>query len=193
MIDGIKLRQEVAENTAKSLLAVDQAQIDSIVDAIIKAKRIYVAGWGRAGNNIKMLSMDCSQIGLRTHIVGDNSTPSIHEGDILIIGSGSGRTASMQLFAKQAKEHGAKVGLICGAYDSPIEKMADLTVHICDESHTNGDYRATKGVLTEAERLVHADAFYPVMQTVCDFIRAVVAEKIGVTPEMMHYNHNNIE
>ena len=36
MIDGIKLRQEVAENTAKSLLAVDQAQIDSIVDAIIK-------------------------------------------------------------------------------------------------------------------------------------------------------------
>ena len=47
--------------------------------------------------------------------------------------------------------------------------------------------------MTEAERLVHADAFYPVMQTVCDFIRAVCAEKLGVTPEDMAYNHNNIE
>ena len=184
---------KLADHQKALLTNVNMDEILAMSEEIIKANRIYVAGWGRAGNNIKMLSMDCSQIGLRTHIVGDNSTPSIHEGDILVIGSGSGRTASMQLFAKQAKEHGAKVGLICGAYDSPIEKMADLTVHICDESHTNGDYRATKDVLTEAERLVHADAFYPVMQTVCDFIRAVVAEKIGVTPEMMYYNHNNIE
>ena len=34
---------------------------------------------------------------------------------------------------------------------------------------------------------------YPVMQTVCDFIRAICAEKLGVTPEDMSYNHNNIE
>ena len=184
---------KLADHQKALLTNVNMDEILAMSEEIIKANRIYVAGWGRAGNNIKMLSMDCSQIGLHTHIVGDNSTPSIHEGDILVIGSGSGRTASMQLFAKQAKSHGAKVGLICGAVGSPIEEMADLTIHIVDASHTNGDYRTTKGVMTEVERLVHADAFYPFMQTVCDFIRAIIAEKIGVTPEQMYYNHNNIE
>lgn len=184
---------KLADHQHQLLTGVNMDEVLAMAQAILDAKRIYVAGWGRAGNNVKMLSMDCSQIGLHTHIVGDNSTPSIHEGDILVIGSGSGKTASMQLFAKQAKSHGAKIGLIVGAKQSPIEEMADVTVHIVDDSNTNGSYRATKGIMTEAERLVHADAFYPVMQTVCDFIRAVCAEKLGVTPEDMAYNHNNIE
>ncbi len=184
---------KLADHQNQLLKNVSIDEILTMAQAILDAKRIYVAGWGRAGNNIKMLSMDCSQIGLHTHIVGDNSTPSIHEGDILVIGSGSGKTASMQLFAQQAKSHGAKIGLIVGANNSPIEKMADVVVHIVDNSNTNGNYRATKGILTETERLVHADAFYPVMQTVCDFIRAICAEKLGVTPEDMAYNHNNIE
>ena len=185
--------EELVKLADQLLTGVNMDEVLAMAQAILDAKRIYVAGWGRAGNNVKMLSMDCSQIGLHTHIVGDNSTPSIHEGDILVIGSGSGKTASMQLFAKQAKSHGAKIGLIVGAKQSPIEEMADVTVHIVDDSNTNGSYRATKGIMTEAERLVHADAFYPVMQTVCDFIRAVCAEKLGVTPEDMAYNHNNIE
>lgn len=184
---------KLADHQHQLLTGVDMEEMLAMAQAILDAKRIYVAGWGRAGNNIKMLSMDCSQIGLHTHIVGDNSTPSIHEGDILVIGSGSGKTASMQLFAQQAKSHGAKIGLIVGAKDSPIEALSDVTVHIVDSSNTNGNYRATKGILSEAERLVHADAFYPVMQTVCDFIRAICAEKLGVTPEDMYYNHNNIE
>ena len=184
---------KLADHQYQLLTGVNMDEVLAMAQAILDAKRIYVAGWGRAGNNVKMLSMDCSQIGLHTHIVGDNSTPSIHEGDILVIGSGSGKTASMQLFAKQAKSHGAKIGLIVGAKQSPIEEMSDVTVHIVDDSNTNGSYRATKGIMSEAERLVHADAFYPVMQTVCDFIRAICAEKLGVTPEDMAYNHNNIE
>ena len=184
---------KLADRQNSMLKNVNMDEMLAMAQACLDAKRIYVAGWGRAGNNIKMLSMDMSQIGLHTHIVGDNSTPSIHEGDILVIGSGSGRTASMQLFAKQAKSHGAKIGLIVGQYGSPIEEMSDVTVHVTDESNTNGSYRATKGILSDAERLVQADAFYPVMQTVCDFIRAICAEKLGVTPEDMSYNHNNIE
>ena len=135
---------KLADHQSRMLKNVSIDEMLAMSQAILDAKRIYVAGWGRAGNNIKMLSMDCSQIGLHTHIVGDNSTPSIHEGDILVIGSGSGKTASMQLFAKQAKSHGAKVGLIVGAIGSPIEEMADLTVHIVDDTHTNMPMRSTR-------------------------------------------------
>ena len=45
MIDGLALRQKVAKNNEEILLAVRQEEIDTLVDALIAAKRIYVAGW----------------------------------------------------------------------------------------------------------------------------------------------------
>ena len=106
-MDRIQYRRDLAAHNAKVLTGIDQAEIDALAEALLAAKRVYVAGWGRAGNVIKLLSMDCSQLGLKTHIVGDNSTPSIQEGDILVIGSGSGETDTMKILAEQAKEHGA--------------------------------------------------------------------------------------
>ena len=65
-MDRIKERIKLAERQAEMLKNVDQAELDAMVDAILGAERIFVTGWGRAGNNIKMMSMDCSQIGLST-------------------------------------------------------------------------------------------------------------------------------
>ena len=183
MIDGIKLRQEVAENTAKSLLAVDQAQIDSIVDAIIKAKRIYVAGWGRAGNMIRILSMNCSQLGLKTHIVGDNSTPSIHEGDLLIIGSGSGETDTMKILADQAKEHGADLAVITHGAESYIAKKADIVVVV--PTLYTGDVREQPVAIT----LVYYQAAFMLN----DCIYSQIADRLGVTFDDIIRNHNNLE
>ena len=84
MIDGIRLREQVAQTAGEALIAISQEELDALCQAILDARRIFVAGWGRAGNVIRLLSMNCSQMGLKTHIVGDNSTPSIHEGDLLV-------------------------------------------------------------------------------------------------------------
>ena len=186
-------RKKLAAHQAEMLTSVDQAEIDALADAMVAAKRIFVSGWGRAGNNIKILSMNCSQIGLKTHVVGDNSCPSMNERDILIIGSGSGGTKSMLLFAGQAKSHGSKVGLIVGKHGSELEKIADYTVHIEDNVMIANDYCPPEGMATLEEQLVQSNAYYPVMQSVCDTITAYCADKLGVTPEDMGRNHNNIE
>ena len=94
MINRVAERIRVGLEDAEMLANIDQAQLDTMAQAIMDAKRVYIAGWGRAGNCIKILAMDCSQMGMEAHICGDNTTPSIHEGDILIIGSGSGNTNS---------------------------------------------------------------------------------------------------
>ena len=124
-MDRIKERIRVGEDDLKMLSGVDQAELDALTEAINSAKRVYVAGWGRAGNCVKILGMDCSQMGMTAHICGDNTTPSIHEGDILVIGSGSGETKTMVILAQQAKEHGAKLGLISANRESTIGKLAD--------------------------------------------------------------------
>ena len=167
-MDRIQHRQEVAKKNTEALLAIDQKEIDAMVEAIAAAKRIYVAGWGRAGNVIKLMSMNCSQLGLKTFVVGDNSTPSIHEGDLLIIGSGSGETDTMKILAEQAKEHGATLALVSGNPESTMGKLADLNIKV-------------------------PAAFYQVVPMLNDCIMSQLADKLGVTFADVMYNHNNLE
>jgi len=167
-MDRIQHRQEVAKKNTEALLAIDQKEIDAMVEAIAAAKRIYVAGWGRAGNVIKLMSMNCSQLGLKTFVVGDNSTPSIHEGDLLIIGSGSGETDTMKILAEQAKEHGATLALVSGNPESTMGKLADLNIKV-------------------------PASFYQVVPMLNDCIMSQLADKLGVTFADVMYNHNNLE
>ena len=192
-MDRVQERIKLAERQAEMLKSVDQSELDAMAQAILDAERVFVSGWGRAGNNIKILSMDCSQIGLKTHVIGDNSCPSMTDRDILIIGSGSGGTKSMILFANQAKGHGSKIGLLVGKRGSELERLADYTVHIDDTVMIGQDYCPPEGTVTLEEQLMQANAFYPVMQAVCDALTAYCADKLGVTPADMGRNHNNIE
>ena len=130
MMDRVKEKIRMGEECAQMLNGVCQQELDELAKAILHARRIFVAGWGRAGNVGRILSMDCSQIGLETYCVGDNGTPAIQPGDILVISSGSGETKTMCILAQQAKEHGAKLGLISGNADSTIGRLADVNVVI---------------------------------------------------------------
>ena len=66
MMDRVKERIRMGEECAQMLDGVCQTELDELAKAILHARRIFVAGWGRAGNMIKILSMNCSQAGLRT-------------------------------------------------------------------------------------------------------------------------------
>lgn len=74
MMDRIAERIRMGQEDAKMLAAIDQASLDALAQAIVDAKRIYVAGWGRAGNCVKILGMNCSQMALR-HISAATTPP----------------------------------------------------------------------------------------------------------------------
>ncbi len=180
-MDRVLVRSNIAKGDAEMLNAVDQAQLDALTDAILKAKRVYVAGFGRAGNCVKILSMNCSQAGLTTYVVGDNSTPAIKKDDILVIGSGSGETKTMVILAEQCKKHGAKLGVICGNGESTIAKMADATVVIPREPRKSRSPEDRGG------------SFYHVLVMTVDCIQAYLMDALGLTGEDIHRNHNNLE
>ncbi|MGI6665781.1 MAG: SIS domain-containing protein [Christensenellaceae bacterium] len=180
-MDRVKLRANIAQGDADLLNSIEQSELDALTDAILEANRIFVAGFGRAGNSVKILSMNCSQAGLETFVVGDNSTPSIHEGDLLVIGSGSGETKTMAIIAQQCKEHGAKLALISGNKESTIGKLADINVLI-----PRGE---RKSKLPEDR----SGSFYHVMLMAVDCVQAYVMEARGLTGDDIRYNHNNLE
>ena len=129
-MDTKQILIQAGSHVAEGLSKIDPAQVDAMAKGIAKAKRVFVTGWGRAGNVAGILGMDMSQIGKLVYRVGDNNTPSIHEGDILLVVSGSGNTKTISIIAKEAKDFGAEVGLISTSEQSIIGEIADYNVVI---------------------------------------------------------------
>ncbi|MGI6665779.1 MAG: SIS domain-containing protein [Christensenellaceae bacterium] len=184
--DRVAYRKALGEHNKKMLMNIKQEELDALASAILAANRIFVAGWGRSGNVTRILSMNCSQLGLKTYVVGDNSTPSIHEGDLLVIGSGSGETETMVEIAKQCKEHGAKLALISGNAESTIGKLADVNVVI-----------ERIGAKTQAEReevgIAFVRSYFQVVVMVCDCITSYIMDEKGWKSDRISYYHNNLE
>ena len=211
MLDIKKLLDCAGKNVAETLNKVDPAQIEEIATAIAESKRVFTAGWGRAGNVVRILGMDMSQIGMLVCCVGDNGTPSIHPGDILLINSGSGNTKTIAVIAEQAKEQGAKVALISGAApkDSIIGKIADINVTVPRLKKNNFRPPVSKNVKNKGlgervdwgltaeqrEEMAYDDVtgYYESAFALNEVIRKAVMEKTGAKTEDIMYYHNNME
>lgn len=211
MLDIKKLLDCAGKNVAETLNKVDPAQIEEIATAIAESKRVFTAGWGRAGNVVRILGMDMSQIGMLVYCVGDNGTPSIHPGDILLINSGSGNTKTIAVIAEQAKEQGVKVALISGAApeDSIIGKIADINVTVPRLKKNNFRPPVSKDVKNKGlgervdwgltaeqrEEMAYDDVtgYYESAFALNEVIRKAVMEKTGAKTEDIMYYHNNLE
>ena len=91
---------------------IDNEGLESVERLITEAKRIFVGGAGRSGFAARGFSNRLMHLGYTVYFVGEPTTPSIQEGDLLILGSGSGNTASLVSNAKKAKDQGAKVATL---------------------------------------------------------------------------------
>lgn len=130
MKDIVMTAMEIAEELQENLSSVSREKADELIKYILKANKIYSAGCGRSLLMIRGLAMRLMHIGLKSYVVGETVTPAIEEGDLLIIGSGSGETASLKVMAEKAKKAGAKLAVITIYPDSTLGKMADITVVI---------------------------------------------------------------
>jgi len=112
--------------------------VDNVVDCIVGAARVFVAGNGRSGLIARSFAMRLMHLGFEVHVAGDVTTPSITSGDLLIIASGSGETGSQIGMSKKAKEVSAKLVLFTTAPESSIAAIADFTVIIpAQTKHSN--------------------------------------------------------
>ena len=218
MLDIKKLLDCAGQNVANTLNACNPDQIEEFAQALAKAHntghRVFTAGWGRAGNIIRILGMDMSQIGMLVYCVGDNGTPSIHPGDILIINSGSGNTKTISVLAREAKEQGATVALISGSdpTKSLIGQIAEinlvvprlprnLSFEIKRPDNSNAinkglGVRVDWGLTPEQrEELAYAGVtgYYEASFALNEVIRKRVMELIGAKDEDGAYYHNNLE
>ena len=129
-MDVTELGREVLRELDRTLAAISTEEVDRLLTAVIEAPRVFVAGAGRSGLAVKAFAMRLMHMGRQVYVAGETVTPGVGAGDLLIVGSGSGETASLRTMVQRAKDVGAKVALVTIFPDSPIGKIADVVVTI---------------------------------------------------------------
>ena len=129
MKNGEMLNGIIDELAANAKLVSTQ-QLEALADAVIAARRIFVAGMGRAGFAARAFALRLMHLGLTVHFVGEPTTPAIEPGDLLVINSGSGETASLVVNARRAKELDAKLATTTIHPEATIGSLADVVVTI---------------------------------------------------------------
>jgi 6-phospho-3-hexuloisomerase len=150
--------------------------------------RIFVAGAGRSGLCMRALGMRLMHLGKTAHVVGETTTPSISMGDLLIIGSGSGRTASLLTMAGQARNRGAKILLFTTDVTSPLAELADQHVIIPAPS-----FRMAEGARAFMSTQPLGTLFEQALLILCDWLVLRLIQRTGIGAAQMFERHANLE
>ena len=121
---------EVIRELERTLFMIAADDAEQLAELIVKSKKILLAGAGRSGFAVKAFAMRLMHLGFDAHVVGETVTPNLDDNDLLLIGSGSGETASLVSMAEKARKIGASLALVSIFPDSSIGRLADVAVRI---------------------------------------------------------------
>jgi 6-phospho-3-hexuloisomerase len=178
---------EIISEIDKTIKKIDDISVSKVIEKIISDKRIFVAGAGRTGLVMRSFAMRLMHLGFRVYLIGDITTPSIDEEDILLIGSGSGNTSSLINISKKAKEIGVNTILLTIDPSSIIGRLASIKTCIPAPSpklETKNDYHSLQPM---------GSLFEQSLMIVLDTIIWMLMDKMEVDSKIMFKNHANLE
>ena len=164
---------------------INDEEAEKLVEGILRAKKVFVAGGGRSGFMAKAFVMRMMHVGLDAYVVGETVTPNLEVDDIFIVGSGSGETQSLAAMTKKAKSIGATVVAVTINPDSTIGKLADIQIEIPAQAKAEGASGKSiqpMGSLFEQSLLLFYDA------VILRFM-----ERKGLSSDTMYGRHANLE
>ncbi len=180
--------RRVAAEVSGCLGVVDSAAVSAAVTAIAQAPRVFLAAAGRSALAIRGLAMRLMHLGRAAYVVGETTTPGLGSGDLLVIGSGSGRTASLVAHAQKARQLGAQVLLLTIDAQSPIAEVADCVVVIPAPSP-----KAAPGAAGLTSQQPMGSLFEQTLFLLCDSLVLLLMERLDRTADDMFGRHANLE
>lgn len=120
----------IANHIKRIASRLDTDSVTSLVDSIMRAKRVFLMGAGRSGLAARAFAMRLMHMGFNVYVVGETTTPAVQEEDLVIAVSGSGETPSIANLGGIAKKIGSKLATITSNRDSSLGKISDIVVVI---------------------------------------------------------------
>ncbi|MBS4216165.1 MULTISPECIES: 6-phospho-3-hexuloisomerase [Neobacillus] len=182
----LKYATEIVKEVDRTIGQITEEDSERLVDRILEARKVFVAGAGRSGFMAKSFVMRLMHMGLDAYVVGETVTPSLQEDDILIIASGSGETKSLVSMAEKAKSIDATVAVVTISPESTIGRLSDVAIKIPakPKAGADSDYKTIQpmGSLFEQTLLLYFDAT----------ILRIMSKK-GLESGVMYGRHANLE
>lgn len=186
-VDYRSVMDGILEELAANARRVRPGEAEALAEAVLAARRVFVAGAGRAGYAARGFAMRLAHLGLAAHFVGEPTTPAIGPGDLLVINSGSGETGSLVVMARRAREAGAKLATVTIHPEATVGRLADVTVTLPGATPKSG--------LTDTapSRQPMGSAFEQLSWLTFDAVVAMLMERMGKGAEDMFALHANLE
>lgn len=178
----------VTKELATCLSAVSPSSVEGAIDEITKSKRVFLAGAGRSGLAIRAGAIRLMHLGKTAHVVGEVTTPPITDKDLLLVGSGSGRTETLVATARKAKKERARLLVITIDHESPLAQLADRVVEIPAPAPKVVSSREPAKSIQPLGNL-----FEQGLLILLDVIVTMLMERQGLSSDEMFTRHANLE
>ena len=185
-MDTMEYAQRIIDELQRSISQIDIEEAERMAELLLRSNKVFVAGAGRSGLMGRAFAMRLMHVGKEAYVVGETVTPGIEQGDVLVLGSGSGETKGLISMAEKAKGVGAEVVAVTIAPDSTVGRLAGYTVKLpgSPKDPASGSYSTIQPM---------ASLFEQTMLVFYDAIILRMMEKTGQTNQQMFGKHANLE
>jgi 6-phospho-3-hexuloisomerase len=178
--------REVLREIEDSLIESDFTDLEQFIELLLSGKVLITYGAGRVGIAMRGFAKRLRHLGLDSFFLEDSTVPVAGTGDILLLGSGSGRTASVRAMAEVAKSQGLKILLITTDIESPIAQLSNRKLVLNTGAiHQTGFLRKSIQPMTTL--------FEQSLSIVLDSLVLELMQRLNETDETMRARHNVIE
>lgn len=183
----VQYLEDILEELKENARQVEEKEIEDMAASILKAERIFVAGAGRSGFAARAFANRLMHLGLTVFFVGEPTTPAVGKGDLLIIGSGSGETASLVVMAQKAKKLGAEVATVTIHPEASIGRLSACCIVLPGAT--------PKSELEDTCKTVQimGNAFEQMSWIVYDVVIMYLMRRLGLSEKEMFSRHANLE
>ncbi len=167
---------------------MDDANLDRLVDWLRGDGAVFIGGAGRSGLLLRCFAMRLMHMGKRVYLLGDTLTPAAGDGDILLVGSGSGETESLVAAMRKADRLGLRKALLTTRPESTMATLADIVVTLPAPTPKVG---GQAGAVTSRQPM--GNLFEQGMFLFLDALVMELMETEGMSSDAMFTRHANLE
>jgi 6-phospho-3-hexuloisomerase len=124
-------------------------------------------------------------LGFDAYFLHDSTIPKVESGDLLIVGSGSGETASILAIVEIAAAKGMHICLITSSETSSMRKLANVVFYIQASSKLSTNLNLSIQPMTSL--------FEQVLFLSVDTLVLMLRDQLGETNDSMKQRHNVLE
>ncbi len=165
--------------------AVDPTLFDTLADELLAARRIALHALGREGLMMRALAMRLFHLGLPVHVVGDMTTPPLHEGDLLVTSAGPGALDTTAALMGIVRRAGGRIVLITAEPAASLAPLADRVILL--------PARTMARPTSDPSPFTMGSAFEAAQFMASEYLVVRLVERLGETEDSMRARHTNLE